>query len=43
VLGEELRPGLRTWTAYHEEWEKHVRGFAIVESERLADRPAAGR
>jgi glyoxylase-like metal-dependent hydrolase (beta-lactamase superfamily II) len=35
VLGEELRPGLRTWTAYHEEWEKHVRGFAIVESERL--------
>jgi glyoxylase-like metal-dependent hydrolase (beta-lactamase superfamily II) len=35
VLGEELRLGLRTWTAYHEEWEKHVRGFAIVESERL--------
>ncbi len=35
MLGEELRPGLRTWTAYHEEWEKHVRGFAIVESERL--------
>jgi glyoxylase-like metal-dependent hydrolase (beta-lactamase superfamily II) len=35
VLGEELRPGLRTWTAYHEEWEKHVRGFAIVGSERL--------
>jgi glyoxylase-like metal-dependent hydrolase (beta-lactamase superfamily II) len=35
VLGEELRPGLRTWTAYHEEWEKHVRGFAIVESDRV--------
>jgi glyoxylase-like metal-dependent hydrolase (beta-lactamase superfamily II) len=35
MLGEELRPGLRTWTAYHEEWEKHVRGFAIVGSERL--------
>ncbi|MGH2938211.1 MAG: hypothetical protein ACRDPE_08850 [Solirubrobacterales bacterium] len=35
MLGEELRPGLRTWTAYHEEWGKHVRGFAIVESERL--------
>jgi glyoxylase-like metal-dependent hydrolase (beta-lactamase superfamily II) len=35
VLGEELRPGLRTWTAYHEEWGKEVRGFAIVESERL--------
>lgn len=35
MLGEELRPGLRTWTAYHDEWEKHVRGFAVVESERL--------
>lgn len=35
MLGEELRPGLRTWTAYHDEWKKHVRGFAIVESERL--------
>jgi glyoxylase-like metal-dependent hydrolase (beta-lactamase superfamily II) len=35
ILGEEIRPGLRTWTAYHDEWEKHVRGFAIVESERL--------
>ena len=35
ILGEELRPGLRTWTAFHDEWDKHVRGFAIVESERL--------
>jgi glyoxylase-like metal-dependent hydrolase (beta-lactamase superfamily II) len=35
VLGEELRPGLRAWTAYHEEWEQDVRGFAIVEPERL--------
>ena len=35
MLGEELRPGLRTWTAFHEEWEKEVRGFAIVEPERL--------
>jgi glyoxylase-like metal-dependent hydrolase (beta-lactamase superfamily II) len=35
VLGEELRPGLRTWTAYHEEWGQEVRGFAIVEDERL--------
>jgi glyoxylase-like metal-dependent hydrolase (beta-lactamase superfamily II) len=35
VLGEELRPGLRTWTAPHEEWGQDVRGFAIVEDERL--------
>jgi glyoxylase-like metal-dependent hydrolase (beta-lactamase superfamily II) len=34
-LGEELRPGLRAWTAYHEEWEQEVRGFAVVEPERL--------
>jgi Metallo-beta-lactamase superfamily len=35
MLGEELRPGLRAWTADHEEWEKPVRGFAIVAPERL--------
>jgi glyoxylase-like metal-dependent hydrolase (beta-lactamase superfamily II) len=35
VLGEELRPGLRTWTAHHEEWGQDVRGFAIVTEERL--------
>jgi glyoxylase-like metal-dependent hydrolase (beta-lactamase superfamily II) len=35
VLGEEIRPGLRTWTAHHEEWGQEVRGFAIVEPERL--------
>jgi glyoxylase-like metal-dependent hydrolase (beta-lactamase superfamily II) len=35
VLGEEPRPGLRTWTAHHEEWGQEVRGFAIVEPERL--------
>ena len=35
MLGEELRPGLRTWTADHEEWGQEVRGFAIVEDERL--------
>lgn len=35
MLGEELRPGLRTWTAHHEEWGQQVRGFAIVEDERL--------
>jgi len=35
VLGEELRPGLGTWTAHHDEWGQDVRGFAIVEDERL--------
>ena len=35
MLGEELRPGIRTWTAYHEEWGQEVRGFAVVEDERL--------
>jgi glyoxylase-like metal-dependent hydrolase (beta-lactamase superfamily II) len=35
MLGEELRPGLRTWTAHHEEWGQEVRGFAIVEDARL--------
>ncbi len=35
MLGEELRPGIRTWTAHHEEWGQAVRGFAIVEDERL--------
>ena len=35
MLGEELRPGLRTWTAFHEEWGKEVRCFAIVEDDRL--------
>ncbi len=35
MLCEELRPGLRTWTAHHEEWGQEVRGFAIVEDERL--------
>lgn len=35
MLGEELRPGIRTWTAHHEEWGQEVRGFAIVEDERL--------
>lgn len=35
MLGEELRPGLRTWTAHHEEWGQEVRGYAIVEDERL--------
>jgi hypothetical protein len=35
MLGEELRPGLRAWTTFHEEWDKDVRCFAIVEDERL--------
>lgn len=35
MLGEELRPGLRTWTAYHEEWKQEVRSFALVAPDRL--------
>jgi hypothetical protein len=35
VLGDEVRPGLRTWTTHHQEWGQEVRGFAIVEPERL--------
>ena len=35
MLGEELRPGLRTWAAHHEEWGQEVRGFAIVGDGRL--------
>jgi glyoxylase-like metal-dependent hydrolase (beta-lactamase superfamily II) len=35
MLGEELRPGLRTWTAHHEEWEREVRCVALVSPERL--------
>jgi hypothetical protein len=35
MLGEEIRPGLRTWTAFHAEWGKEVRCFAIVGDERL--------
>jgi glyoxylase-like metal-dependent hydrolase (beta-lactamase superfamily II) len=35
LLGEELRPGLRTWTAHHEEWKRAVRSVALVAPERL--------
>ncbi len=35
MLGEELKPGLRAWTSFHEEWGKQVRSFAIVEDEQL--------
>jgi glyoxylase-like metal-dependent hydrolase (beta-lactamase superfamily II) len=35
MLGEELRPGLRAWTAHHEEWGHDVRSFALVAPERL--------
>jgi glyoxylase-like metal-dependent hydrolase (beta-lactamase superfamily II) len=34
VLGEELRPGVRGWTSFHEEWEEEVRSFAILDAER---------
>jgi glyoxylase-like metal-dependent hydrolase (beta-lactamase superfamily II) len=29
VLGEELHPGLRRWTAHHEQWGKDVACFAV--------------
>lgn len=32
-LGEEVRPGLRTWTAYHEEWKDEVASFALLGEE----------
>jgi glyoxylase-like metal-dependent hydrolase (beta-lactamase superfamily II) len=35
MLGEELRPGLRTWTAHHEEWKQEVRSVALVAPDRL--------
>jgi glyoxylase-like metal-dependent hydrolase (beta-lactamase superfamily II) len=30
MLGEELRPGLRRWTAHHEEWKQEVASVALV-------------
>lgn len=30
MLGEELRPGLRTWTNYYGEWKDDVSSYAIV-------------
>jgi glyoxylase-like metal-dependent hydrolase (beta-lactamase superfamily II) len=35
LLGKELRPGLRTWTAHHEEWDREVRSVALVTPEHL--------
>jgi glyoxylase-like metal-dependent hydrolase (beta-lactamase superfamily II) len=29
MLGKELRPGLRRWTAHHEEWKKEVASIAV--------------
>jgi glyoxylase-like metal-dependent hydrolase (beta-lactamase superfamily II) len=30
ALGEELAPGLRRWSAHHDEWGKEVASFAVV-------------
>jgi len=35
VLGEELRPGLWRWTAYHEEWKKEVAAVAVASDSEL--------
>ena len=35
MLGEELKPGLWRWTAYHEEWKKEVAAYAVETSEEL--------
>ncbi len=34
-LGEELAPGLRRWTAHHEEWRKPVASLAVEAGEDL--------
>lgn len=36
VLGEELAPGLRRWTAHHGEWRKQVASVAVVDEDELA-------
>jgi glyoxylase-like metal-dependent hydrolase (beta-lactamase superfamily II) len=35
MLGEELKPGLRRWTADHETWKKEVAAFAVESDEEL--------
>jgi glyoxylase-like metal-dependent hydrolase (beta-lactamase superfamily II) len=35
MLGEELRPGLWRWTAYHEEWKQEVACVAVVSESEL--------
>jgi glyoxylase-like metal-dependent hydrolase (beta-lactamase superfamily II) len=35
MLGEELRPGLWRWTAYHEEWKQEVAAIAVVTESEL--------
>lgn len=35
MLGEELRPGLWRWTAYHEEWKKEVAAVAVATDSEL--------
>jgi glyoxylase-like metal-dependent hydrolase (beta-lactamase superfamily II) len=35
MLGEELKAGLRRWTAHHEEWKEEVAAFAVESDEDL--------
>jgi glyoxylase-like metal-dependent hydrolase (beta-lactamase superfamily II) len=35
ALGEELAPGLRRWTAHHDEWGKEVASVAVVRGAEL--------
>lgn len=35
MLGQELRPGLWRWTAYHEEWRKEVAAYALTGDDEL--------
>lgn len=36
MLGEELRPGLWRWAAYHEEWKKEVAAVAVERDTEVA-------
>jgi glyoxylase-like metal-dependent hydrolase (beta-lactamase superfamily II) len=35
MLGEELKPGLRRWTAHHETWKKEVAAFGVESDDEL--------
>jgi glyoxylase-like metal-dependent hydrolase (beta-lactamase superfamily II) len=35
MLGDEIRPGLWRWTAYHEEWKEDVGSLALVTAEEI--------
>jgi len=35
MIGDELRPGLWRWTAYHEEWKEEVGSVALVTADEV--------